>query len=227
MLTGQQELMTPEGVSLALTPAGPVLRATAWLIDFILWYIFILVIYIFFSIIFGHSHAGSGIYLVVLFISYWGYPILFEVYGNGMTLGKRWMGLQVLRNDGLPVGWRESGLRNLLLVADFLPVLYFSGLLCMLQDTHFRRLGDMVANTMVVYRQKKFTPKEIRDGQPDPLPFALNPEEQRALLDFVERASRLPEARRLELADIASPLTQKTGFESLAQLRNYAAGLTR
>lgn len=223
MLDGRLELLTPEGVSLALTPAGPARRAMAWAIDTSLWAIVVS----FVMAILGTSQAGRGIMLLFLFVSYWGYPILFEVYGGGMTLGKRWLGLQVVRADGLPVGWRDSGLRNLLLVADFLPFMYGVGLACMLFDGRFRRLGDLVAGTMVVYREQAAKPVKIEDGEPQPLPFPLSPDEQRALLDFVERAPRLPDERRLELADLAEPLTGKIGHASLARLRNYAAGLTR
>lgn len=223
MLDGRLALLTPEGVSLALTPAGPARRAMAWAVDTVLWLISISI----FTAMLGGSQAGRGIMLLLLFISYWGYPILFEVYGGGMTLGKRWMGLQVVRADGLPVGWRESVLRNLLLVADFLPFLYGVGLICMLFDGRFRRLGDLVAGTMVIYREQPIKPARIEDGQPQPLPFPLTPDEQRALLDFAERAPHLPEARQLELADLAEPLTKQVGYGSLARLRNYAAGLTR
>jgi uncharacterized RDD family membrane protein YckC len=223
MLDGRLELLTPEGVSLALTPAGPARRAMAWAIDTVLW---LLVTGMLMGIL-GSSQAGRGIMLLVLFVSYWGYPILFEVYAGGMTFGKRWLGLQVVRSDGLPVGWRESTLRNILLVADFLPFLYGIGLCCMLLDQRFRRVGDIVAGTMVIYRDKAYGPIKISEAEPLALPFPLTPDEQRALLDFVERAPRLPEERRLELADLAEPLTGKIGQASLARLRNYAAGLTQ
>lgn len=223
MLDGRLELLTPEGVSLALTPAGPARRAMAWAVDTVLWLISIGML----MAILGSSQAGRGIMLLVMFVSYWGYPVLFEVYGGGMTLGKRWMGLQVVRADGLPVGWRESALRNLLLVADFLPFMYGVGLACMLLDGRFRRLGDLVAGTMVIYRVQPARPMTIEGGEPQPLPIPLYPDEQRALLDFIERTPRLSDERCLELADLAEPLTQGIGHASLARLRNYAAGLTR
>lgn len=227
MLDGRLELLTPEGVSLALTPAGPARRAMAWLVDFILWGIGFSITSELLGRIFSGSDAGRGLLLILLFVSYWGYPILFEVYSQGMTLGKRWMGIRVVRANGLPVRWQDSCLRNLFLVADFLPALYCSGLVCMLLDPHFRRMGDLVAGTLVVYREKPTKTLSANQSEPLPLPYALSPDEQRALLDFVERAQTMPEERCMELADLAQPLTDSVGRTSLQRLRQYAAGLTR
>ncbi|GLR14833.1 RDD family protein [Chitinimonas prasina] len=227
MLDGRLALLTPEGIRLSLTPAGPVRRAFAWTIDFVLWLIAVFVIAIAIRFAMGDSNLGEGLFLVVLFLSYWGYPILCEVYAGGKTLGKRWMGLEVVREDGLPVGWRESSLRNLLLVADFLPMMYATGLLCMLFDHRFRRLGDLVAGTLVIYSPKTRARKAAQSGEAHPLPFPLTPEQQRALIDLVERAEHLPPSRCLELADLAEPLTGLRGEASLARLRAYVAGLTR
>jgi hypothetical protein len=125
----------------------------------------------------------------------------------------------------LPVGWRESALRNLLLVADFLPLFYVSGLLCMLFDREFRRLGDIVAGTLVVYRDRPAPRPAVREAAPLPLPFPLTYAQQRALADLFEREQGLPQARLEELGSIAEPLTGHTGAASLEQLRAYAAGL--
>jgi hypothetical protein len=138
------------------------------------------------------------------------------------------MGLEVRRANGLPVGWRESALRNLMLVADFMPMMYATGLLSMLFDRHFRRLGDIVAGTLVVYRDKPPARRAAQhgaDAAPQALPFPLPPQQQRALADLFEREQELPRARLEELGDIAQPLTGERGAASLERLRAFAAGL--
>lgn len=224
MIDGRLSLTTPEGTRLLLTPAGPAARAWAWAIDFLIWLVFVIIM----LMLMTESKLARGIFSVILFVSFWGYPILFEVYARGQTLGKRVMGLEVRRANGLPVGWRESSLRNLMLVADFMPLLYATGLLCMLFDRHFRRLGDIVAGTIVVYRDKAPAPRQAAGdalAPPQPLPFPLPPHQQRALADLFEREQDLPRARMEELGDIAEPLTGATGEASLDKLRAYAAGL--
>lgn len=221
MLTGRLALTTPEGIRLHLTPAGPMARAYSWTIDFFIWLVLVFVM----SMIFSGSKTGRGILAVVMFITYWGYPVLFEVYGKGQTLGKRMMKLRVVREDGLPVGWRESVLRNLLLAADFLPFFYASGLICMLFDTRFRRLGDLVAGTLVVYVDKAVPRSAAPKATPIALPYPLLPEQQRALADLFERESSLPQARLAELGSIAEPLTGCTGADSLEEMRGYVAGI--
>jgi hypothetical protein len=175
----------------------------------------------------GGGKIASGATLLFLFVTYWGYPIICEVYFGGRTIGKRALGIEVLRADGLPVGWRESTLRNLLLVADFLPIAYLAGLLCMLYDSQFRRLGDIVAGTQVVYRDTVPARAASLKAQPIPLPFSLTPDQQRTLADLFEREAQLPPARLAELGSVAEELTGRTGEESLERLRGYAAGLTQ
>jgi uncharacterized RDD family membrane protein YckC len=224
MLDGRLALTTPEGVRLLLTPAGPYIRAAAWALDVVLWAVFVIAA----GMLIAQTKAGFGVYLLLLFISYWGYPILCEVYWGGRTVGKRAAGIEVLRADGLPVGWRESTLRNLMLVADFLPFAYASGLACMLFDLQFRRLGDIVAGTQVVYSEKKPVLRaSALAATPLALPFALTPTQQRTLADLFERERGLPPERMAELGGIAGALTGLDGSASVELLRRYAAGLAQ
>ena len=224
MLDGRLALTTPEGVRLLLTPAGPYIRAAAWALDFVLWLAFAIGA----GMLIAQTKAGFGMYLLMLFVSYWGYPILCEVYWGGRTLGKRAAGIEVLRADGLPVGWRESTLRNLMLVADFLPFIYLTGLVCMLFDLQFRRLGDIVAGTQVVYSEKKPVLRATAlTAAPLALPFALTPAQQRTLADLFERERGLPPERMAELGGIAAALTGLDGADSVELLRRYAAGLAQ
>jgi uncharacterized RDD family membrane protein YckC len=223
LIDGRLSLTTPEGTRLLLTPASPAARAWAWAIDFLVWLAFIIL-----GALLLRGKLAQGLFLLLLFATYWGYPILCEVYCRGQTLGKRIMGLEVRRANGLPVGWRDAMLRNLMLVADFMPMLYVTGLLAMLFDRQFRRLGDIVAGTLVVYRDKPVRRTAAAGdalAAPQPLPFPLPPHQQRALADLFERESMLPRARLEELGDIAQPLTGTSGAASLERLRAFAAGL--
>jgi uncharacterized RDD family membrane protein YckC len=223
LLDGRLSLITPEGVRLLLTPAGPYLRAVAWMIDFFIWLTAASLI----LAVVPEGKLGRGVAMIALFVTYWGYPIICEVYFGGRTLGKRATGLEVVRADGLPVGWRESTLRNLLLVADFLPMLYASGLICMMLDVKFRRIGDIVAGTVVIHRDPK--PVRTPPVQAAPLspPFALNADQQRTLADLFERERSLPVERLAELGTIAEPLTGCTGADSVETMRGYVAGFTQ
>jgi hypothetical protein len=87
----------------------------------------------------------------MLFAIHWGYYVFFEGIWHGSTPGKRNLGIRVIRQDGLPIGFREAALRNLLRVADMLPPpCYILGGLVAHFDSKGRRLGDMVAGTYVV-----------------------------------------------------------------------------
>jgi hypothetical protein len=78
---------------------------------------------------------------------------------------------------------------------------------------------------LVVYRLAPPKRRTRSSDTPAPLPFPLTADQQRALLDFLERADRLPKARSIELADLAEPLTGLRGEASLLRLRSLAAGL--
>ena len=223
LLDGRLSLITPEGIRLLLTPAGPYLRAVAWLLDFL---IFTAAAGILFAIL-PKGKLGQGLYMISLFLTFWGYPIICEVYFGGRTLGKRATGLEVVRADGLPVGWRESTLRNLLLVADFLPMFYASGLVCMMLDVKFRRIGDIVAGTVVIHREPKPVRTPPMAAQPLAPPFPLNADQQRTLADLFERERSLPGERLAELGTIAEPLTGRTGAESVEAMRGYVAGFSQ
>ena len=225
MLDPYYRVITPEGVELVMIPAGPARRAQAWLFDFLLRMIAQAVIGIPLLIAMPGA-AAVGINLIFNFVLGWFYPVFFEVQSQGMTPGKRWAGLQVSSSDGSPVSWRASVIRNLLRTVDMLPSGYAAGLICMLIDGHFRRIGDLAAGTLVVYRPQPTRRGPALKETPIPLPIALSTSEQRLLIDLAERAPRLPPQRVLELADLAEPLTRRTGAAGWARLKAHIAYLT-
>ena len=223
MLDTRRFVETPEGVHLALPLAGPASRAWAWVLDVVVRFFGYVVLAIPLSFL---GEAGLGLTLIVLFLGEWIYPVVFEVKRGGATPGKQSLGLVVLHDDGTPVGWTASLIRNLLRFADFLPFAYGFGLICMLTQRDFKRLGDLAAGTVVVYRE---TP-EIALGLPTeapPLapPRPLLPDEQKVIIDFARRRSTWTDDRCQELADLASPLTAKRGSEGVRRLESMASWL--
>lgn len=85
------------------------------------------------------------------FAFFWGYYVFFEMIWNGQSLGKRALGLRVIRTDGTPVTLAESIIRNLIRMVDFLPLFYGVGVVTMFVNAQARRLGDLAAGTLVVW----------------------------------------------------------------------------
>ena len=223
MIDTIRKFEVPEGVDLELRLAGPIIRINAWLIDFIIRTAIQLATYFF---LLWLGKIGWGIMLLVIFVIEWFYPVLFEIY-QGATPGKKTLNLYVCHDDGTPVNWQSSMLRNLLRVADFLPFAYALGLLTMLTNRDFKRLGDLAAGTVVVYRNDKTSNITIPPVNPNPLPVPLTLTEQRAILDFAERHEFLSIPRRQELANILSTLTGKKDDASVKELYQYANWLLR
>ncbi|MBK8725038.1 MAG: RDD family protein [Holophagaceae bacterium] len=221
MLDTTRAIETPEGVTLDLAPAGPVIRAQAWLWDFLLR----LMLYMVFGIGCAFlGRMGVGVFSILAFLTEWFYPVLFEVLGGGRTPGKRVAGLQVLMDDGAPVSWSASLARNFLLTADFLPLLYGFGLLSMLLNRDFKRLGDLAAGTVVVHAEPPPPARRLSRGEVA-LPRArLTLDEQRAVVSFAERLPTFSPQRAEELAGLAEPVTEAAGPEGVARLLTFARG---
>ena len=214
-------LETSEGAALQLRPAGPVVRAIAWSIDLLIRIAVLIVIGLIVSWL---GDLGTGIYLLVFFLIDWFYNVFFELT-RGATPGKHKMGLKVIHDNGTPIGWSASLLRNLLRVVDFLPFLYSLGLVWSLFHPQSKRLGDLAAGTLVVYRvdaEKYQLPATLDKVKSQTAPVALDYTIQQALIGFAERAPRLSEARRIELADLLEPVHGERGEAAHEKLLAYA-----
>ena len=219
MLDTVREVHTPEGVALRLPTAGPVPRAIAWSLDLLIRGGILMMSATALSLI---GDAGVGVYLVVMFLLVWSYPILCEGLFNGQTPGKRVMELRVVAADGAPVGWIAAIVRNLMRTVDMLPFGYATGLVCGLFDPHGRRLGDMVARTVVVHEPRGGSRLAMVDAEPHTPAVPLRPAEQAAIIAFADRSPSLTVERQLELADIAQPATGAGGELGVRRLRGIA-----
>jgi uncharacterized RDD family membrane protein YckC len=195
---------TPEGCEIPLRLAGPLCRARAWLLDAL---IRVVIFGLALQALAFFGDFGSGLALATLFAIEWLYPVLFEVHAGGATPGKRMSGLVVLHDDGTPVGWPASVVRNTVRFVDFLPAFYATAFVAMLLDPASRRLGDLAAGTVVVYSVPARTPAALAPVAGQAPPPGLEPAEQRAIVEYARRAERLTPERAEELARLAAPLT--------------------
>lgn len=225
-LDSAREIATPEGCLLTLRLAGPVVRARAFLFDALIRAAVLLAVLVLLAFT---GQLGPGFFKLIAFALEWFYPILFEVFWRGATPGKRACKLTVLRDDGTPIEWGASFVRNTLRIIDFLPFLYGVGLLTMLVGNGFQRIGDLAAGTVVVYRDD--APRVLEadfaiGGEPSPV--ALKVDEQRALIDFARRAQDLTDERGEELALLAGPLVEglapRAARERLLAMGRYLIG---
>lgn len=198
--------------------AGPSRRFFAYTIDAIIRYGFAAIVMIF--AVMGEmlapnelGMASQGVILLVLFMVEWGYYVLCEALMSGRSPGKALLRLRVVSSDGHPLTIASSMLRNLLRAADWLPGAYALGLAVMSRDRRFRRLGDLVAGTMVVVEERHAvegavqvhpppTPQELA-WFPDRIPLATSDIDAIELL--LRRMPALGMARTNELAEIVAP----------------------
>src|SRR5574337_500019 len=193
MIDTIREIETPEGISLRLRAAGALPRAQAWTLDLL---------------------------LLLIFALMWAYSVVCEVWWNGQTPGKRALGLRVVNADGTPVTWLPSVVRNLLRAVDLLPGVYGVGLASTLIDPGARRLGDIVAGTLVVHVDELPAGQQVPTMAAMALPVILATDEQAALVEFAERAGQLTVQRQEELANLLTPLT---GLRDTAAIRRLIA----
>jgi uncharacterized RDD family membrane protein YckC len=226
VLDTTRRVATPEGIELTLRLAGPVPRAMAWAVDLA---IRAGIVFAVMSVALQVGRAGWGIVLLTLFFVEWLLPAWLEATWRGQTPGKRIMRLAVLNDDGTPVRWPAALTRNLLRAVDFLPFVYGVGLVSMLTNRDFKRLGDLAAGTVVVYQAEKAEAnKNIPAAPAIAPPVALTLEEQRAVLDLAERSVTLTQERVEELAELPAPLVGRLHGEPAARrligMANYIAG---
>jgi uncharacterized RDD family membrane protein YckC len=161
---------------------------------------------------------GGG--LLLLFLVLWGYYVFFELAWGGQSPGKRLVHVRVIREDGYPVGFLESMVRNLVRVVDFLPAYYVIGMTVMLLNPRAKRLGDLVAGTVVVKEQRfasvdqLVAPSRSRGEATRVLSARLAPREYALVREFLLRRGGLPNERRRALAgELALGLAERSGID--------------
>lgn len=192
---------TPEGILLELRAAGLSARFYAFAIDWLIRIVALNIVAIATRPIGG---IGTAVWLILLFLLEWFYPVAFELWRSGATPGKRLFNLKVVMDDGLPVTPVASLARNLLRTADFLPMLYGAAIVSVLTRPDCKRLGDLAAATLVVHQPR--TTRRTAQSRVAPLApvHALQPRDQAAVIALAARAPLLTSDRLDELAVLAA-----------------------
>jgi uncharacterized RDD family membrane protein YckC len=157
---------TPEQIQLSFTLAGIGSRIAAYSIDLLIrvGVVFVLGLVVMAVTGSGAPEVGLGLGFVIYFIVDWAYHTVIEWAWNGYTPGKKLLGLRVVRTNGVSMDLLRSAIRNLLRAADAFPFAYATAFLVMFFTRSERRLGDFVADTMVIREDRA----RLRDLPPLP-----------------------------------------------------------
>jgi len=172
------------------------------------------------------SSVIAAIGALLSFLILWGYYIVFELVWNGQSVGKRAIGLRVVREGGRPITFVSSAIRNLIRIVDFLPAFYGIGVIAMFIDRRARRLGDLAGGTLVVKERRGVTLESLaaatiappQPGVPLQSPTLpniqlLNDQDYNLVQEFLRRRGELGREPRLRLgAQLASGLQTRLGL---------------
>ena len=88
-------------------------------------------------------------------LAYVGYPVLCEMLLRGRSVGRLVMGTRVVRDDGGPVHVRQSVLRAVMAMLEIWSTTGAIALTCSVIDRRSRRVGDLLAGTMVIQERMR------------------------------------------------------------------------
>ena len=205
---------TPEGVAFTVRLASPVLRAAAFMIDWAVVAAAWMVISTALSVLHVIGHDLAGMVLTIgYFVFSQGYGIATEWLWRGQTVGKRVMRLRVVDARGLRLSFAQVVLRNLLRFVDGLPMFYLVGGVASLLNRRAQRLGDLAADTLVVW--------EPPEPQPD---FAaLRGDKYNSLRAHAPAVARLRQAvSPVEARAVWSAVARRDQFDPTARVRLFA-----
>ena len=215
--TAVLRIATPEGVTFSLPLAGPVTRAFAVAIDFLVIMLINKLLNVLVIVLSAASEdLGAGAQTLMGFVIAFGYSAIAEMLFNGQTLGKRVLHIRVMDERGLRLKPGQVLIRNLLRVADFLPVFYGLGGLACLFSKRCQRMGDLAAGTIVVREVKRRAPdvEQLMDGKYNSfrnhphlearLRQKISPDEAQAALASIIRKDELEQDARLKLFSLVA-----------------------
>lgn len=146
------DVTTTQNVTIQYETAGFLWRFIAWLIDTAtVALFFILILYLLFSLgIIKDIETAMTVISVVLFIIKYSYSLLIEILTNGQSIGKKIVGIAVIKLNGNSLSTNDYLIRWAYRAVDFGMSLFSIGTISILMSEKNQRLGDMIANTTVI-----------------------------------------------------------------------------
>lgn len=215
-------LQTPESVELEFTLAGIGNRAYALLIDYLVWGVLLIGFFITWAIfssqllevlenLVGTSRQLElcliAIQLLITFFIYVGYFVVFETLWQGQTPGKRFVKIRVICDDGKPIRLQQSTLRSLLRPIDDI---FFLGVFFIVLGKREKRLGDLVAGTLVIQEEQPVSSSNFPVSQEaealatqlliDADFSGMLPEDFAVIREYLQRRAAMIPAARAELS---------------------------
>ncbi|MEZ4235361.1 MAG: RDD family protein [Myxococcota bacterium] len=230
---------TPERVRFRHRLAGPAQRGAAWLIDTMIQGTVVVGLAMTaqaLSLLPAFGGVAGGVQLLAMFAVQWLYGVFFETVLSGRTPGKMVLELRVVREDGAPARFSDYLLRNLVRVADFLPLGFALGVVVMTLDPKRRRIGDLVGGTVVVAENRSAMLDPVRieppvtdeERQALPARVDLRPQEVEVIEAFLRRRRRIDDQRAQELsAQFGPALAARTGIDAPSWERVLALAYAR
>jgi uncharacterized RDD family membrane protein YckC len=218
----RREIITPEGVSISVELADYGERLSAFLIDWVIWTVATIVIYLPIILLIGKAGSVLIAISIALFVGFLIrnlYFVYFEIAWRGATPGKRVVGLRVIDRHGGPLLPTSVIARNLTREVEmFLPLgilmaggraaeggvdweqlslaiwmLFFALLPAINRDR--MRGGDLIAGTMVIALSKRALSSDLVDGT---VHFSFTEQQLRAYgafeLQVLEELLRRPDS---------------------------------
>jgi uncharacterized RDD family membrane protein YckC len=227
-------LQTPESVELEFYLAGIGNRTYALTIDYLIWVAVLIVTLIFFAVInynldFLNNDITAlwavAIQLIIFFIIYVGYFVFFEVVWQGQTPGKKVAKIRVVCDDGRTIGLPQATIRALLRPFDDL---FFIGLFLIILGKKEKRLGDLVAGTIVIQEDSAIkSQKFVVAPAAEPLAEYLKnnaeidrllPDDFATVKEYLQRQKDMIPAARLALAkQLAYRIKDIIGLEDVPE----------
>jgi uncharacterized RDD family membrane protein YckC len=198
-------VQTPEGIEFSLYPAGILIRTCSYLIDVFIQGVLLIAAIVIFANAFAELF-GAWILFLYIFLLNWFYHVICELCFKGQSPGKKIMGIRVVRSNGSPINAGASFVRNLLRFADTFMGLFIIALSCMTVSSGFRRIGDLAADTLVVYTLHSLVPTKktslswLSHYEKIIPPRKLSNEEKQHIILFAKRFPVLGEMRANEIA---------------------------